>query len=304
MIRTSDPHTPYFTRLLKAGLFFWLLSVAFGSNCVAGERVSDFRNLSLSGVNLSIRVLLQGPYDQDAGLMTDQLRVQGVLPTEQPYATPPFSYSGAERLSATVLSETGQDAVVDWVLLELREAGGQGGIVVQQAAVLQRDGDLVNPQNGETVLNFSTVATGNYRVSVRHRNHQGIVTQEALALSSAVTLVDFSSPFLAVQGQHSRLEAGGFSLLRTGDADQDGRLIAIGVGNDSNLLLSGVLTAPGNSGLNTSYQQQGYLVTDFNLDGKALYVGPVNDKGFLISNILLHPENVGFAANFIVSSNL
>lgn len=192
---------------------------------------------------------------------------------------------------------------MDWLLLELRTLGGQGSVVAQQAAALQRDGDLVNPQNSETVLNFPAVAAGNYQVSIKHRNHQGVVTQAALPLSSAVTLVDFSSPALSVQGEHARLEVGGFSLLRTGDADQDGRLVAVGVGNDSNPLLSGVLTAPGNTELNANYQQSGYLVTDFNLDGKVLYAGPLNDVGFLVTNVLLHPNNIGFAANFIVSSN-
>lgn len=290
-----------------AGKLLWLsrLMIILLSfmHTVHGES-SATKNLSLTGVNLSVRVLLQGPYDTNSGLMSGQLQVKSLLPVVQPYSVEPFSYAGNEQLSADVLAASGQDAVVDWMLLELRNIGTQGAVVAQKAVVLQRDGDLVDATTGETALNFATVSAGNYQVSIKHRNHQGVVTVSPSYLSVEVALVDFSSPTTQVQGEHARVTVDGFALLRGGDANQDGRLVAVGVGNDSNPLLSGVLLADGNVGFNASFQQQGYLLTDFNLDGRAVYSGPSNDNNLLLTNVLIHPGNVGFSANFIVGSGV
>ncbi len=286
-------------------LWFTLVMTMFLSciRVVHGEG-SVTKNLSLTGVNLSVRVLLQGPYDTDSGLMSSQLQGKSLLPTVQPYSVEPFSYAGNERLSADVLAASGQDAVVDWMLLELRNTRTQGALVAQKAVALQSDGDLVDATTGETALNFATVSAGNYRVSIKHRNHQGVVTMSPSYLSVVVTLVDFSSPATQVQGEYTRMTVDNFALLRGGDANQDGRLVAVGVGNDSNPLLSGVLLADGNAGFNASFQQQGYLVTDFNLDGRAVYSGPSNDNNLLLTNVLSHPDNVSFAANFIVGGGV
>ncbi|MEZ5537268.1 MAG: hypothetical protein R3F02_16785 [Thiolinea sp.] len=267
-------------------------------------RSDELKSLPLTGVNISARVLLQGPFDPDTGLMSDQLRIKGVLPVSQPYASAPFDYSGAEQLSAAVSAADGQDAIVDWVLLELRDAVNPAIVVAQQAVALQRDGDLVEPQTGGVVMNFASTPAGNYRVSVRHRNHLGIFTAAALPLSTSVTVVDFSSPSLAINAENARYYSAGFALLWSGDSNQDQRLIAVGVGNDSNPLLEGILLDEGNSGFNVSYQLTGYLATDFNLDGRVIYSGPGNDNNLLLVNVLSHPENAGFSSNFIVSSGV
>lgn len=292
-------------RYRVAGALLWfclLVIILFGGSRVVHGGSSDLKNLSLTGVNLSARVILQGPYDANSGLMS--ARLQSLLPVEQPYSAEPFDYAGAEQLSADVLSASGQDAVVDWMLLELRNAEGQPGVLAQKAVVLQADGDLVDATSGETALNFATVTAGDYRVSIKHRNHQGVVTINPFYLSVAVALVDFSSPDTPVQGEHARIVTGGFALLRGGDANQDGRLVAVGVGNDSNPLLGGILLADGNTGLNASFQQQGYLATDLNLDGRAVYSGPLNDSNLLLSNVLIYPGNPGFVANFIIGASV
>lgn len=269
-----------------------------------GQQTADPKSLSLTGVNLSARVLLQGPYDAETGLMSDQLNRAALLPVNQPYNTEPYAHSGTEQLSAAVLAAEGQDAVVDWVLLELRDATDPAVIVARRAVALQRDGDLVEAQSGAVAINFAVVAAGNYRVGVRHRNHLGVYTVAALSLGTEVEIVDFSSPVVQVNGEYMRAGIGGFALLWAGDGNRDQRLIAVGVGNDSNPLLSGILLAEGNTALNASYQLSGYADTDFNLDGKAVYSGPGNDNNLLVANVLINPANTGFAGNFIVSSDL
>lgn len=295
------------SRFRLTGKLLWsVLSVAMvfgGTTAVYGDNSAP-KSLSLTGVNLSVRVLLQGPYDPNSGLMSGQLQSQSLLPLEQPYFTEPFAYPGTEQLSNDVLSASGQDTVVDWVLLELHEAGVSGNSVARKAVALQRDGDLVDSVSGETAINFAAVAAGNYRVSVKHRNHQGVMTAGPLSMNAAVTLVDFSSLSTQVQGEHARIIVDSFALLRGGDADQDGRLVAVGAGNDSNPLLTGILLAEENVGLNASFQQLGYLVTDFNLNGRAVYSGPSNDNNLLLTNVLAHPANTSLTANFIIGSGV
>ncbi len=268
------------------------------------QQYANQKSLPLTGVNLSVRVLLQGPYNPETGLMSDQLNRYALLPVTQPYNTEPYKYSGTEALSTAVLAGDGQDAVVDWLLLELRDATDPAEIVARQAVVLQRDGDLVDSQSGAVVINFSTVTAGNYRVGVRHRNHLGVYTAAALFLSTEVKIVDFSSPAVQLNGEHARTNSGGFALLWAGDSNRDQKLIAVGVGNDTNPLLSSILLAEGNPALNASYQLSGYYDTDFNLDGKAIYSGPDNDNNLLLMNVLTNPANLGFSSNFIVSSGL
>ena len=49
--------------------------------------------------------------------------------------------------------------------------------------MLQRDGDLVDAQTGSADLHFANVKAGNYYVSVRHRNHLGIISASPVSLS-------------------------------------------------------------------------------------------------------------------------
>ena len=265
---------------------------------------SDNKNLSLNGVNLSLRVLLQGAYQPETGLMNAGLKSNDILPVDQPYNIAPFDYSGSEQLTATVLAMTEQDEVVDWLLLEIRETVTPFSLVAQQAVMLQRDGDVVAPDDAGVVLNFPGVASGSYRVAIRHRSHLGVLSGEALSLTSDVTFVDFSLPQTSVAGTNARVISGQAALLWVGDANQDERLIASGVGNDSNVLLSRILQAAGNSGFNSSYILNGYLSGDLNMDGKTVYTGPGNDTNLLVFNILSHPENSAFASNFIVKTDV
>jgi len=62
--------------------------------------------------------------------------------------------------------------------------------------LLQRDGDIVNA-DGTSPLFFSGIAGGNYYVSIKHRNHLGVMSAAAQALAYAPTTVDFTSTSFA-----------------------------------------------------------------------------------------------------------
>ncbi|MGB0847666.1 MAG: hypothetical protein ACPGSM_13125, partial [Thiolinea sp.] len=113
-------------------------------------------------VRLETKVLLQGAYDPSSGLMRDDLRRKGYLPLNQPYQSAPFSYAGRENLNEQLLLAIDDTALVDWVLVELRDMADATLIYAQQAAVLRRDGHVVDPATGNTALHFRTVKPGSY----------------------------------------------------------------------------------------------------------------------------------------------
>lgn len=272
---------------------------------VAATEASQPKSMQI-GVNVQIRAYLQGPYDAATELMRDSLRSKGLIPLQQPYDKAPFLYTGTETLnrSLTSISLGGDaDALVDWLLVELRSAANPTTILAQKAVGLQADGDLMDVQTGSTTLSFLNISAGNYYVALRHRNHLGVVSANALALSFNSSFLDFSSPSFAVAGQHSRAINKTKALLWTGDLNQDKQVIAHGVGSDSTGLITAVLSASANTALNTSYRLAGYASTDLNLDGESLAAGPGNDINLIITNVLAHPANSSLAGNYILRGN-
>ena len=233
-------------------------------------------------VTLQAKALLQGAYDTPSGLMRDDLRSKGYLPTTQPYNFSPFNYTGSETASATVLAVTGAKAVVDWVLLDVRD-NTTHDLLARKAVLVQRDGGLLDPQTGSNTFSFTGIEAGTYSVSLHHRNHLGAIV-DAVALSTATPLLDFSAK----------------GLLPAGDVDANAKVISSGPSNDVTILLGYILTEPQNSLQSANYRMNGYFNTDLNLDGVTVYAGPNNDLNVLQSNVLLHPNNLSFSMNFIV----
>lgn len=92
--------------------------------------------------------------------MNDDLRFDGLLPLAQPYTTAPFNYSGTETISLSVFAASDPDnAIVDWVLIELRDEVDPTLIVGRRAALVQRDGDVVDV-DGTSSVAIANVATG------------------------------------------------------------------------------------------------------------------------------------------------
>lgn len=258
------------------------------------------------GVNLQIRAYLQGPYDASTGLMKDTLRAKGLIPLQQPYSAAPFSYAGTETLNRSLTSVSvggDSDALIDWVLVELRSATDPTVVIAQRALGLQADGDVMDVQTGSTTLAFLNVSPANYYVSLRHRNHLALVSASAHALSFTPNLIDFSSASFAVAGQNSRALSNSKALLWAGDSNKDKKVIVSGVGSDNNVLLTKILSTSANTGMNTSYRLKGYASTDLNLDGDSLATGPGNDANVTYVNVLSHPANTYFASNYIIRSS-
>ncbi|MEM9990427.1 MAG: CocE/NonD family hydrolase, partial [Bacteroidota bacterium] len=125
-------------------------------------------------VNAQVKVFLQGALG--GTFMGTALNGAGIVPNIQPYNVAPYNYAGSENLSIIPPN------VVDWVLLELREDTPDMDVVARKAALLRNDGTVVDVK-GSTNISFDHVPAGQYHLSVRHRNHLGIMTKASLSFN-------------------------------------------------------------------------------------------------------------------------
>lgn len=235
------------------------LEIHYGSNTIlAGTygRGSWKSNLYTgpSQVLVSAKAFLQGNY-AGGGKMSDNLRTKNLIPAGDPYPGLGFTHVSGQiegSNSAVFANPDANNAIVDWIRMELRDASNAATILHTRSVLIQRDGDIVD-LDGSSPVQFPNAASGNYFVVLKHRNHLGIRTLSAIALSGSTTNLNFTDGSTAVYGLNPQptLSAGVFGLY-AGDANGDGQV------NSSDYLLN---WRPENS-------QLGYKKSDFNLDGQ------------------------------------
>lgn len=265
---------------------------------------------------LQLKVMLQGSLfnTPSPGLMRDDLRSGNYLPLNDPYTSSgntKFSHFGAGAAASTtttVLSTNAgtDDAIVDWVFVELRSAADAKVILETRAALLQRDGDVVSPVDGTSALRFMGLAGNSYFVAVKHRNHLGAMTAAPLTLTTAGTTVDFTTMADAAVFNNSGFDGvemitvGSVKALWAGNANADNKVKYQGSSNDNATILSQVLTHPGNTGGVYNYNSGfGYYGGDINMDGKVKYQGTGSDANFIFFNVITaYSPNVGDLYNY------
>lgn len=282
--------------------------------------VDDCGNVILASRNDTCRVaavrlkaLLSGALigTQPGSPMRDDLRSHQYLPELEPYSDMQGfqhkSKGGGETASQSIFHVLGNNAVTDWVFLEIRDAADPKTVLATTSALVQRDGDVISADGGETII-FPTQPEGDYVVSIRHRNHLGMATADPWFLTTdGPPLVDFNSPSLGVRGGSvaGKTTGSGGKSLWAGDINGDRRAIYQGPNNDIFALFSQVVANPDNTENLANYIVTGYNRPDVNLDGKTIYQGPMNDRAFLLLNsVLSHPLNTGYLANFIAIEHL
>lgn len=249
---------------------------------------------------LPIKVLLQGAFDNTTGLMTDKLRSKNLIPLLQPYKI--LGYNQNIQTNSTVLAIKDSNAPVDWVLVEFYSADSHQ-LVVQQAALLQRDGDIANANDNSVPLLINNLNKGSYFIKIKHRNHLAIETQQAVPVNDDGKLLDFTAANLATHASNDRFIGDNQTLLMwAGDIDHSNTIIGTGPSNDVLNILSDIVSNKNNSLSLTNFIVGGYLDTDLNLDGSTIFAGTNNDVNLLLGNILLHPANQQTAANFIINN--
>ncbi|WP_374755141.1 hypothetical protein [Arcicella aurantiaca] len=273
------------------------------------DKPSVFGGLGItsSSVKITSKVFLQGagtlvnaPFTANVdGMMRTDLT--SVLPTTEPYTG--LGYTGVTvKAGSPVFTGTGNDAIVDWILVELRSATLSTTIVARQAGLLQKDGDIVDI-DGVSPLTIN-VPNGNYFVSIRHRNHLGVMAMNAMPLNIIPTTIDFTTNTLAVYGTNSQAIIGGKNYLWAGNANVNSNVIAQGSNSDRSAVTNAVTNNGGNTaGVNT-FILNGYLPTDVNMDGKTIAKGTNADNTIILNIILGYLSNTAGTNVFIITQQL
>jgi hypothetical protein len=280
------------------------LTAKDASGCVFLGSIAITTSNPIAGIKLKAKLFLAGPLNTSTFIMQDSLRVQSKLPVTEPYgtlntSTNPYTSvytqvngGGNETVTNSVLSIAGNNAIIDWVFIQLRDASNASQVMATRSALLQRDGDIVDV-DGTSDVTFLNVNAGNYFVSVKHRNHLAVMTASAIALNSnANPLLDFTNSATAL---YAKTAPNNNPSPLTGAAKTVGVYKALYAGNcaistsSKNSMLTynstsvsdraALLSAcPGISILNA------YSVFDVDMNGSAMFNGTAPDRLVILAN--------------------
>jgi hypothetical protein len=264
--------------------------------------------------------------------MRDNLRVnpftgQNFIPVQDPYEVPTAYTNVTTKYtkvapqathpefkqvtdSATVFGVAGDNAIVDWVFVELRDKTNNTNVLATRAGLIQRDGDIVDV-DGVSCLSFPAVPIDSYYVAIRHRSHLGTMTKFPQSAPTMQTLVDFTVPTTplydngVVSGfnftglsQKSNV-VGTYRAMWFGDWSADGKVKYDNPNDDQSVLLTEVRRYPGNTTRATNYDfAYGYFQGDYDMNGKAKFDNPNDDLSFLKLQVQRYPLNTTRATNF------
>jgi len=229
------------------------------------QRVAQFRHeLPLdAGVQLNVKVLLEGPTDALGVMSTELNDTRRVLPgmtltgqttpatpAGQPYNTAPWNYDGSE--GSTFTNADYAPTVVDWVLLSLRTDLTKDTEIFKTAALLHKDGQI-------ELLNATRLPNDlpPVYVVIEHRNHMGAISPQPVTIVNGMLTYDFTAEnsFRGIGAGQKQHPTSGLWMLYAGNATND---------------LTGYDI---NGGDQTVWNQQNglfsqYLPSDYNMDGE------------------------------------
>jgi hypothetical protein len=156
------------------------------------------------------------------------------FPLTDPYSTSPLNASfihvnnnTVASISPTLLTVTGNNAVMDWVFLELRTGiSGATNVAYTKSAILQKDGDIVST-DGVSPVSFTGAPTGSYYIAVRHRSNLGFRTLNTYALSGTPTTFNFTNNSIPLNGANPMVALSPtVFIMNSGDSTPDGSIDA------------------------------------------------------------------------------
>jgi len=255
----------------------WLDSANTGVTTLNGFTPS----LASPSVKVGLKAFLEGPFNTGTGLMNADLQANGFVPLTEPYTALGYSHAGGgggEMTTASVLSVSNSNAIVDWVVVELRSKNNSSLVLATRSALLQRDGDIVGADGVSPVA--LNVLADQYYIAVRHRTHLGIMAAGLYSLSSTTTNVDLSNGTAALYGGNAATKTlGGKRVMFAGDVNRDNKIIYTNTSNDRDLILIRI------GGIVPTATLSGYYAEDVNMDGVVIYTGTNNDRDIILVNI-------------------
>lgn len=202
--------------------------VRYEDICGVTTCVSATLNCISSGFKVEASVQLEGPYRSSTSLMEDDLRVSNLIPLTEPYTGLGYTHvgGGGETTVSAVFSATGADAIVDWVLVELRSASDNTVAVATRSALLQADGDVVDIDGSSGVdFNGLGITAGQYWVVVRHRTHLDVMSLSTVLLDG-VNPGFYNFNASGAYGNGLKTLPTGAKVMMEGDVNQDGLITA------------------------------------------------------------------------------
>jgi len=202
---------------------------------------------------LNLTVFLEGPYH--SGQMNTALNNRGFIPLQQPYNTSPWFYNGTENVTSIPNAN-----VVDWVLVELRNAPGGPEtatpvtLIQTLAAFILNDGSI-KVLDGVSDILMESVVSQNLFVVIRHRNHVPVMSNYPLSLNGNNYTFDFSADENNVYGGSAgqkEIETGVWGMYAS-DGMCDGQV---------NMMDKSAMW-------DAQAGKCGYQQADYNLDGEA-----------------------------------
>jgi hypothetical protein len=164
--------------------------------------------------------------------------------------------------------------------------------------------------DGVSSLCFTQSVAGDYYVAVRHRNHIGTMTANAITMTATGTLVDFPDPNLDLWSNSPFFDTfeqkviDGKRALWAGNTLTDDRIVFAGQNNDLSAIFAGVDGAMGNFFRSQAFVVRGYSLIDVNLDGRGIFAGQNNDVNPIFDNVDGHPRNIFRSQAFIILEQL
>ncbi len=223
-IDTFDPSTTIYLLDSRDNVLVNLNTTpTYTFNATPDDCIQRFKlYFDLTSKFVALSAFLEGPFN---GVdMNSNLQSSGMIPLDQPYNVFPWNYSGSESVSSV------PENVVDWVLVELRDAANAasaspGTLVSRQAAFLMNNGSI-KYIDGCANLDFNVTLSQGMFIVIRHRNHLDIMSASALTETDGVYQYDFSSGVNQVFGgnlAHSELATGVWGMM-SGDGNGDGEV--------------------------------------------------------------------------------
>ena len=213
----------------------------------------------------NFKAYLQGPYDNITNHnMTNTLATtlplgdRSVLtnfPSNQPYNIAPWSYTGTESVITLPAN------VVDWVLVELRQAdiashATNATVFARRAGFILKDGSIVDP-DGTPMRFYHAAVTQSLFPVIRHRNHMAIMASTGVLKDGTGTYAyDYSSGSGKVYGG-----AFGMKQIDTSISPVRWGMIAADANADNHIWTSDYDVYG-----TTYFISSKYLPADFNLD--------------------------------------
>ncbi len=199
---------------------------------------------------------LRGPWNGTA--MNTSLNTAAIIPLTQPYNTTPFNYTGTENVVSIPNAN-----VVDWVLVEHRKpitglpADAASATITGRKAGFLLNSGIVTELDGVTPISFDITKQGTSFITVRHRNHLGVLSNAIPSNAAGTFTNDYSlltNAYVAPGSPSGAMillaGAGGEYGLWAGDANKSGNLAA----SDVTAIKAAVASS-----------STGYILTDANL---------------------------------------